>query len=86
MPDNQLSRAELAMGKMTFDTNTDRSVLSTMNNHKHAVDARVVKEENVMDIDVLRLNHWLSDMYVSTKTHHDYWVPNQKMKELVASL
>jgi hypothetical protein len=86
VPDNQLSRVELAMGKMTFDVNTDRSVLSTMNNHKHMVHARVVEEENVMDMDILALNYWLSDMFVSTKTHPDYWVPNRKMKDFVASL
>ena len=86
VPKNQLSKVELALGKIIFDTNTDRSVLSSMRNHSDMVNARVLKEEYVMDIDIFPLNYWMSDMFVSTKTKPDYWIPNNKMKELVASL
>ena len=84
--DKQLSKVKLAMGKMILDVNTNRSVLSTMNNHSHAVNAKVVREEYVMDLDIASLNHWLSEMFVRTKAQPDYWLPNNKMKELVASL
>ena len=46
VPDKQLSRAELALGKMTFDSITDRSVLGSMNNLKHMIHARVVMVPN----------------------------------------
>ena len=86
IPDNQLSKVKLSMGRTILDVNTDRSVLSTMSNHKQAVNAKVIREENVMDLDITSLNHWLSDMFVSTKSQPDYWLPNNRMKEIVASL
>ena len=86
IPNSQLSKVELAMGKMKFDTNTDRSVLSTMKNHSDMVNARVLKEEYVMDLHFQAVNHWMSDMFVSTKSEPDYWIPNNKMKALVANL
>ena len=85
--DNQLSRAELALGKMTFDSSTDRSVLGSMTNLKHMINAKVNDVPNVMDLDIMELNHWLTDIPMSTKSRPDYggW-PQRDMKALVANL
>ena len=86
VPDNQLTRAELAMGKMVLDNCTNRSVLGSMNNMKHMVHARVIEVANVMDLDILEVNYWLTDTPMSSKDRPDYGWPQRDMKALVATL
>lgn len=86
VPDNQLKRAELALGKMTFDSNTDRSVLGSMTNLKHMIHARIIEVENVMDLDLLELNHWLTDIPMKSPAHSGYGWPQRDMKALVSTL
>jgi len=86
VPDNQLARAELAMGKMVLDTCTDRSVLASMNNLQQMVQARINNVANVMDLDLLELNTWLTDTPMSSKDRPDYGWPQEDMKALVAAL
>lgn len=86
VPDNQLARAELAMGRMVFDTCTDRSVLGSMNNLKHMVQARVNHVANVMELDALKVTNWLTDTPMSSKIRPDYGWPQNDMKALIATL
>ena len=86
VPDNQLSRAELALGKMTFDTQTNRSVLGSMNNLKQMIHARVMSVDNVMDLDLIKLNYWLTGVPMRTSAKADYGWPQKDMKALVAAL
>ena len=86
VPDNKLKRVELALGKMTFDSNTDRSVLGSMTNLKHMIHARVVEVENVMDLDLLELNHWLTNIPRKSLAHPNFGWPQREMKALVATL
>ena len=84
--DNQLSRAELALGKMSFDSSTNKSVLGSMNNLKHMIHARVCDVEDVMDLDLVDLNYWLTDIPMRTSAKGDYGWPQEDMKALVAKL
>ena len=86
VPDNQLTRVELAMGKMILDTNTDRSVLGSMTNLKQMIQARVNDVPNVMDLNILEVNHWLTEIPMKSKAHPDYGWPQEDMKALIDRL
>jgi len=86
VPDNQLSRVELALGKMTFDSCTDRSVLGSMNTLKPMIHSRVCEVENVMDLDLIEMNYWLTDIPMGTSTKAGFGWPQKDMKALVANL
>lgn len=86
VPDNQLKRAELALGKMTFDSNTDRSVLGSMNNLKHMIHGRIVEVDNVMDLNLLELNHWLTGIPMKSPARPNFGWPQKDMKALVSAL
>ncbi len=86
VPDNQVARAKLALGKMVIDTSTDRSVLGSMTNLKQMIHARVVEVPNVMNLDILELNYWLTDIPMRSTAHPDYGWPQRDMKALVAAL
>ena len=58
--DNQVRRAELALGPIRFDTCTNRSVLGSLNQMKFMLDARVREVEDVMLLNPLSLTRWLS--------------------------
>ena len=48
MSDAQVHRAELALEPVIFDTQTDRSVLGSLNQMKFMLDARVHEVEDVI--------------------------------------
>ena len=84
MPDSRVRRAELALGKIAFDTATDRSVLGSLNRMHIMVNARVCEVENVMLLNPLSVNKWLCHYPVERGS--DFWMADEAMMELVNNL
>ena len=84
--DNQLMRVELALGKMTLDSNTSPSVIGSMNNLKRMIDQRVAEVPNVMDLDIMEVNEWLTEIPMRGKDIGGYVYPEREMKTLISSL
>ena len=85
MSDAEVRRAELALGSVTFDTHTDRSVLSSLTQMKFMLDARVRAVEDVMLLNPLSVTHWLCHTPVNAKGVNSTW-PDKAMLERVAAL
>jgi hypothetical protein len=87
VPDNQVRRAELALGAVQFDTSTDRSVLGSLNQMKFMLKARVSTVENVMLLNPLSVTRWLCHYpVVSVHGGKQTWMADQAMMERVAAL
>lgn len=86
MEDNQVRRAELALGPVVFDTATDRSVLGSLNRMKFMLDARVCEVEGVMLLNPLSVNRWLCHYPVSVKGVKGFWMADKAMMERIAAL
>ncbi|AOU96805.1 hypothetical protein BI364_01205 [Acidihalobacter yilgarnensis] len=59
MPDNQVLRAELALGPATFDTCTNRSVLASLNRMRYRLDTHVLEVADVMLLNPMSVNRGL---------------------------
>jgi len=86
MEDNQVRRAELALGPVQFDTRTDRSVLGSLNQMSFILDARVSEVENVMLLNPLSVNRWLCHYPVNVKGVKGFWMADEAMIERVKAL
>lgn len=84
MADHQVRRAELAIGPVEFDTQTDRSVLGSLNQMRFMLDTCVEEVEDVMILNPLSVNRWLCHYPVSRG--RDSWMADQAMLERVAGL
>ena len=86
VPDNQVRRAELSLGAVQFDTNTDRSVQGSLNQMHFMLDARVKEVEDVMLLNPLSVTRWLCGSPVSIRGGKEFWMADKAMAERVAAL
>lgn len=84
--DSQLMQVELALGKMTLDSTTNRSVMGSLNNLRHMVDGRLERVSNVMELDIVELNKFLPIIPMSGKDIGGHIFPEDEMKKLIAAL
>lgn len=85
MSDAEVRRAELALGPVILDTDTDRSVLSSLTQMKFMLDARVEAVEDVMLLNPLSVTQWLCNTPVNAKGVDTTW-PDKAMLERVSAL
>jgi hypothetical protein len=84
VPDSQVRRAELSLGRIVFDCCTDRSVLGSLNQMRFLLDGRVNEVENVMLLNPLSVNRWLCHYPVSRGK--EFWMADEAMAERVRAL
>ena len=84
VPDVQISKAELALGPVRFDTATDRSVQGSLNIAKRDLEAMLYRVPNVMDLDPLAVSCRLNQR--PTTVRGKWLWPDKAMNELVAAL
>lgn len=83
-PDNQIARAELALGAVRFDTATNRSVLSSMRIVRYQLEVHIWNAPHVLDADPLALSCRLTDR---PATAGGKWLrPRDRLLDLVARL
>ena len=83
-PDDQIARAELALGPVRFDTTTNRSVLSSMRIVRYQLEAHIWEAPHVLDADSLDLSCQLTDR---PATVGGKWLwPRDRLLDLVARL
>ena len=83
---NEVKRTELALGKIVFDTATNRSVMGTQNSLLQMIDARVSRSEHVMSMDIMDLSLFLNEVPTGGKDFDGYIYPGEEMKKLIACL
>ena len=86
LPDNQVRRAELALGAVQFDTNTDRSVQGSLNQMRFMLDCRLEEVTDVMLLNPLSVTRWLCHTPVSVRGGKEFWMADDAMMERVAML
>jgi hypothetical protein len=86
MSDAQMRRAELALGPVEFDSQTERSVLGSLNQMKFMLDARAEEVEDVMLLNPLSVTRWLCHYPVSIKGVKGCWMADDAMLERIAAL
>ncbi len=86
MADNEVRRAELAIGPVRFDSATERSVLGSLTQMKFMLDSRVFEVDNVMLLNPLSVTRWLCHYPVSSKEKKKYWMADAAMMERVQAL
>lgn len=79
-----LRRVELAMGPAQFDTVTDRSVQSSLNQARFDFDAYLDGCRNVMEVDLIDAMRWLN--HRPTQARGVWLYPDKCMLELVERL
>lgn len=84
MSDNQVRRAELALGPVGFDSRTDRSVLGSLNQMRYMVDGRVAEVEDVMLLNPLSVNRWLC--HYPASRGKEVWMADEAMIKRVEAL
>ena len=83
---SQLARVELALGQMVLDTNTDRSVLGSMNSLIPMLSARMEEVNDPREANHIEISHLLSNTPMASKLRRDYWRPIDEMKALIETL
>ena len=83
-PDAQIRKVELALGPVRFDTATDRSVQGSLRVAKQDLEAWVVRVNNVLELDPLKVSCWLNER--PTTVYGKVLWPEQAMREMVARL
>ena len=86
VPENQVRRAELALGEVRFDTNTNRSVQGSLNQMRFMLDARLEEVPDVMLLNPLSITRWLCHCPVSVHGGKKFWMADDAMAERVAEL
>jgi hypothetical protein len=82
--DTQLKKVELVLGRVRYDTATDRSVQGSLRVAKQDLEAMVHRVPNVMALDPLATSCQLSDR---PATIHGKWVrPEKAMLGLIGAL
>lgn len=79
-----LKRVELAMGPAQFDSVTDRSVQSSLNQARFDFDAYLEDCNNVMEVDLMDAVRWLN--HRPTQARGVWLHPDKCMLELVGRL
>ena len=62
-----LKRVELALGPASFDSATDRSVLSSMNVARSNMDCLKIRVDHISDLDPLETARWLNERPVTIR-------------------
>lgn len=83
---NEVKHAEFALGKIDYDTATNRSVMGTQNSLLRMIDARVSRSEHVMSMDIMDLSLFLNEVPTRGKDLDGVIFPEEEMKKLIASL
>ncbi len=86
LADHRVRRAELALSAVRFDTNTNRSVLGSLNQMKFMLDGRVAEVEDVMLLNPLSVTRWLCHYPVNIKGEKGFWMADEAMRERVEAL
>jgi len=86
VPDNQVRRAELALGVVQFDTNTDRSVQGSLKQMRFMLNGRVNEVDDVMLLNPLSVTRWLCDYPVSVRGDKEFWMADEAMMKRVVGL
>ena len=86
LPDNQVRRAELALGETRFDTHTDRSVQGSLNQMHFMLEARLEEVADVMLFNPLSVTRRLCHYPVSVRGGKEFWMADDTMAERVATL
>ncbi|WKD49532.1 hypothetical protein M8T91_16805 [Microbulbifer spongiae] len=86
LPDNQVSRAELALGAVQFDTNTNRSVQGSLNRMRLMLDGPLEKVDDVMLLNPLSVTRWLCHYPVRARSGSGYSMADDAMTKRVAAL
>jgi len=82
--DTQIKKVELVLGRVRYDTATDRSVQGSLRVAKQDLEAMVYRVPNVMKLDPLATSCELSDR---PATIHGKWIrPEKAMLGLVGAL
>ncbi|OBS08173.1 hypothetical protein Thpro_022423 [Acidihalobacter prosperus] len=84
MPESQVLRAELALGPVTFDTCTNRSVLASLKRMRYRLDAHVLEVADVMLLDPISVNRGLCRY--APRRGKSIRVADEAMRECVAGL
>ncbi len=83
-PDVQIRKVELALGRVRFDTSTDRSVQGSLRVAALDIEAWACQVPNVMNLDPLEISCRLNDR---PATVFGKWLwPGKAMLELVSAL
>ena len=83
-PDNKVMRAGLVLGPTTFDTATDRSVLSSMNVAMGDLAGTLMECSNLLELDLMETMLFLNQRPVTSR---GVWHrPAEEMLQLVESL
>lgn len=83
-PDTQIKRIELVLGRVRFDTATDRSVQGSINIAREDLKALAFEVPNVMDLDPLKVSVWLNDRPVTIRGRFIH--PEREMRRRVAQV
>ena len=86
VPDNHIRRAELCLGAISFDCNTNRSVQGSLNQMRKMLDGRIAEVPNVMLLDPLEVSHWLCHNPVSIGKNKTFWMADEAMAQRVMQL
>lgn len=86
MADNQVRRAELAIGPVVFDTCTDRSVQGSLNQMRFMLEGQLDEVDNVMLLNPLSVTRWLCHYPVRIRNGKDCWMADQAMIDRVTML
>jgi hypothetical protein len=84
MADSQVRRAELALGRIEFDTRTDRSVLGSLNQMHFMLYGLVNEVDDVMLLNPLSMTRWLC--HYPVRQGKRVWMADKAMMERVKAL
>ena len=84
VPDIQITKVELLLGPVRFDTATDRSVQSAINIARRDLEAMVYRVSNVLDLDPLKVSVRLNERPTRVKGK-TLW-PARVMRQIVDQL
>lgn len=84
VPDVQITKVELMLGPVRFDTATDRSVQGSINIARRDLEAMVYRVPNVLDLDPLKVSVRLNERPTTAKGK-TLW-PARAMRQIVDRL
>ena len=84
VPDVQITKVELMLGPVRFDTATDRSVQGSINIARRDLEAMVYRVPNVLDLDPLKVSVRLNERPTTAKGK-TLW-PARAMRQIVDQL
>ncbi len=86
VPDNQVRRAELALGSVVFDTQCDRSAQGSLKQMRYILDGYIEEVPDVMLLNQLKVTARLSHYPVRVRGGKECWLADEAMREKVMML